>query len=146
MRLELTPKVGAPPLNFGMSGDDARRVLGDPTAEYPLSWYYNDLQMNFDGDKMNFIQLSWSREGSRFDVWYGGVRVFDTPADELVRVISGELPTVESAQFIDRDLDLALWRPRLPSQRSPDEPDDEFRNGEYWQTIAIGTGDSYGHV
>lgn len=126
-----------------MSEADVRQALGDPHHEYPGIWFYDEcsLSVNFDeldGGKVNFIELVWS--GPKCDVRYQGVSVFDTPAEELVRVISGELPTTEADTFKSYELDLALWRPMLPSDYSPEDPDDEYRKGVYWQTIGIGSG------
>lgn len=71
---------------------------------------------------------------------YRGVSVFDTPAEELVEHISGERREGDYYDFKDFDLDLALWRPGLPSHYLPTDPEDEYRNGRYWMTIAIGHG------
>jgi hypothetical protein len=65
------------------------------------------------------------------------VSVFDTPAEELVRVISGDLLATEAFTFESDELGFALWRPVVPSLYSLEEPDDEYRNGRYWQTVGI---------
>lgn len=70
-------------------------------------------------------------------MWYGGVSVFDTLAEELVRFISGELLAAEAFVFESDELGFALWRPVVPSLYSPEEADDEYRNGRYWQTVGI---------
>ncbi len=85
----MIPGVGVPPVHFGMTHADVRHVLGDPDSEDRIAWFYDDclLLINFDEiGKVSFIEFTWS--GPRCDVWYEGVSVFDTPADELVRVIS----------------------------------------------------------
>jgi hypothetical protein len=135
---EIIPGVGVPPVHFGMIHADARRVLGDPDSEDQIAWFYDEcaLMINFDErGKVCFIEFTWS--GARCDVWYGGVSVFDTLADELVRVISGELPATEDFEFTSDELGFALWRPVLPSWHSPEDPDDEYRKGRYWQTVGI---------
>jgi len=56
------------------------------------------------------------------------------------RVHSGERPDRDYFEFTDFELDLALWRPTLPHHYQPTDPEDEYRNGRYWMTIAIGHG------
>lgn len=139
--LEVTPKVGVPPVRFGMSQYDVKRVLGEASSEDPLCWYYfdNAFQITFDDRcTVQFIQLSWA--DAQFDVKYEGISVFHTPAEELVHIISGQPAETETDDFEDHELDLALWRPAVPSDYSPEDPDDEYRKGEYWMTIGVGDG------
>lgn len=137
---EVTPKVGVPPVLFGMSEADVKSVLGDPHSQAPgYLYYFEDMfHVAFKDGRVHFIELSWA--DTHFDVAYRGVLVFHTPAHELVEIISGEPEPVESHEYTDHDLDLGLWRPVLPSDSTPDAPDDEYRRGRYWLTIAIGDG------
>jgi len=73
-------------------------------------------------------------------VTYRGWSVFDTPAEELVEYISGECRDRDYDEVEDFELDLAVWRPTLPSNYEPTEPDDGYRRGRYWMVIAIGHG------
>ncbi len=138
---EVIPGVGLPPVHFGMGEADVRRVLGNPDDEYPGAWFYHGechLLINFDETgEVSFVELGW-RSGGQCDVRYEDVSVFDTPAEELVRIISGELPATEEETFTSDELDLGLWRPVLPSYSSAEEPNEEYRGGRYWQTIGIG--------
>lgn len=140
--LEIIPEVGVPPVRLTMSEQEVRSALGDPDPEYPGVWYYfeNCFQINFEAGKVNFIELSWC--DAQFDVQYRGVSVFHTPAEELVRIISGEeaAADIDAFEFTSHELDLGLWRPVVPSMYSPEDPDDEYRKGVYWQTIGIGDG------
>lgn len=128
-----------------MTEADVRRVVGDPDREYPgVLWDYHECrrQITFDEveGKVSYIEVTWS--GPQCDVRYMGVSVFYTRAEELVRIITGELPAGEADEFTSDELDLGLWRPVLPSGHSPEDPDDEYRKGVYWQTIGIGNGRS----
>jgi len=123
-----------------MTYADVRRVLGDPDREDSVAWRYREcgLLVNFDEiGEVEFIEFPW--RGPECDVRYNGVSVFDTLADELVRIISGEPPASEDDTFTSDELGFALWRPVLPSGYSGEESDDEYRKGRYWQTIGIGT-------
>jgi hypothetical protein len=126
-----------------MSEEGVRWALGGSPDEYPGVWYYFDscLQINFEEGKVNYIELSWCDD--QFDVQYKGVSVFHTAADELVAVISGDAPASETNTFTSHELDLGLWRPVVPSEYSSTDPDDEYRNGKYWQTIGVGNGDVF---
>ena len=139
--LEVVPLVGVPPLRFGMSVDEVASVLGEPRGERDGASYYvlgSRLRADFPDGKVVFVEISWLPGAPA--VIYRGVSVFDTPADELVEHISGERPDREDFEFTDFELDLGLWRPMLPSDYEPTEPEDEYRNGRYWMTIAIGSG------
>lgn len=144
--LEVVPLVGVPPLLFGMSGDDVEGLLGKSVREGPgpgRLWYFESrLQVDFPDGEVSFIQIhcqpDW-RPGSP-PVMYEGVSVFETPAEELVEHISGERRDRDYHTFTDLDLDLGLWRPMLPSDYLPTDPDDEYRKGWCWMTIAIGRG------
>lgn len=140
--MEVIPKVGVPPVLFGMSKEDVKRVLGEAYREdYPrlVSFFANCFRINFANGRMEFIELSWCDK--QFEVKYKGVSVFHTPAEDLVNIISGERAEAETDSFMDLELDLGLWRPVLPSWYPPEAPDDEYRKGVYWQTIGVG----YGH-
>ncbi len=127
-------------MNFGMTETDVRVVLGDPDSEEPGFFFYHECycQITFDvvEGKVSAIEFTWS--GPQCDVRYRGVSVFYTRAEELVHMITGEWPTAEASEFQSDELDLGLWRPVVPSMYSPDDPDDEYRKGVYWQTIEIG--------
>ncbi len=136
--LEVVPLVGVPPLLFGMSGDDVEGLLGRGVTEGPgRLWYFNHrLQVDFPDGEVSFFQIHW-QPGSP-PVMYEGVSVFETPAEELVEHTSGERRDRDYDDFTD--LDLGLWRPMLPSDYLPTDPDDEYRKGWCWMTIAIGRG------
>lgn len=138
--LEVVPLVGVPPLLFGMSGEDVEGLLGRGVTEGPgRLWYFNHrLQIDFPDGPVEFFQISW-QPGSP-PVMYEGVSVFETPAEELVEHISGQRRDRDYHTFTDLDLDLGLWRPMLPSDYLPTDPDDEYRKGWCWKTIAIGRG------
>lgn len=138
--MEVVPLVGVPPLLFGMSGEDVEGLLGRGVTEGPgRLWYFNHrLQIDFPDGPVEFFQISW-QPGSP-PVMYEGVSVFETPAEELVEHISGQRRDSDYHTFTDLDLDLGLWRPMLPSDYLPTDPDDEYRKGWCWKTIAIGRG------
>jgi hypothetical protein len=138
--LEVVPLVGVPPLRFGMSLDEVKSVLGEPLRERRgVSSYFvgTHLRVEHPDGKVSFFEISWQPGSPR--VTYRGVSVFEMPAEELVEHISGERPDRDYDEFTDFDLDLALWRPMLPSDYLPSDPEDEYRNGRYWLTIAIGS-------
>lgn len=138
--LEVVPLVGVPPLRFGMSLDEVKSVLGGPGDVHGgVSYFFGSrLGVDYSDGKVSFFQISW-QPGSP-TVTYRSVSVFETPAEELVEYISGERPDRDDYDFKDLDLDLALWRPTLPSHYQPTDPEDEYRNGRYWMAIAIGHG------
>ncbi len=138
--LEVVPLLGVPPLRFGMSGAEVKRIAGEPSRERQTQSYFSNgrLQVDYPDGKVSFFQISWEPGSPR--VMYGGVSVFETPAEELVEHIGGERCDREHHDFKDFELDLGLWRPTLPRYHDPTEPEDEYRNGRYWMTIAIGHG------
>ena len=140
---EIIPGVGVPPVRFGMTQEEVRRALGDPDHELPgISWSYHEclLQVGFEQVDGRVYHLDFSWRGPECDVRYRGVSVFYTPADELVRIISGEAPVGEPYEFTSEELDLGLWRPVVPSLSGPDNPSPEYRDGQYWQSIGISKG------
>lgn len=138
--LEVVPGLGVPPLLLGMCDDEVKRTLGNPADESPYVWYSfgSCLMINLEDGRVSYIELNWC--DAHFDVRYQGVSVFHTYADELVRIISGALPEKEDYTFEDIELELGLWRPVVPSDCDPEDPDDEYRKGAYWQTIGVGRG------
>ena len=144
-RFEVVPAVGVPPVHFGMSGDAVADAMGVPrrdrgSDEAKLHYFGSAFQIGLEAGRANFIELSWSP--AEFEVWYKETSVFDTRADALVARISEDCPAVERENghtVVFYNLDLALWRPLLPSDSGPDAPENEYRNGRYWMTIAIGS-------
>lgn len=138
--LEVVPLVGVPPLRFGMSLDEVKGVLGEPCDVHGgVSYFFGSrLRMGHPDGKVSFFEISW--QPGTPPVTYKGVSVFETPAEELVEHISGERRDRDYDEFTDFELDLALWRPVLPSDYLPSDPEDEYRKGRYWMTIAIGSG------
>jgi hypothetical protein len=99
-------------------------------------FYENGFDVGFDkDDKVNFVQVS---SGLGLMALYGGFRVFETPADELVEAIASraeldrEDPTFGyTIGFLD--IDLMFWREIVPQ---PDDPPDH--QSRFFNTVAIG--------
>lgn len=63
-KFEIIPGVGVPPVHFGMTGAEVRRVLGDPDGSDLGSgaWFYNEclLLINFaESGGVEFIEFTW---------------------------------------------------------------------------------------
>lgn len=142
--LHIVPRVGVPPLRFGMTAPEVKKLLGAPDDLWPV-WYYfeSSLQLNFsDNAELEAIEISWAP--ALFAVHYGEISVFDLPAAELVSVLAREAAPVWEREDTDSedtvyfpDLDLIFWRPTVPSSYDPDDPEDEYRNGRYWLTVSL---------
>lgn len=82
--------------------------------------------------------MAWCDD--QVDARLNDISVFHVPANDLAALLAGSPVEREVDSFQVPDLDLALWRPVLPSDYSQDPPDDEYRCGRCWQTLRIGAG------
>jgi hypothetical protein len=146
MKLEIVPGIGVPPVLLGMAKTDLKAVLGAAEDDNPRVWTYCDaaLRVTFDeSERVAWIELSI--QNAPFDVFYSGIDVAATSAAGLVQLITGEEPSDsdrDAFEYHHDGLDLALWRPVVPSMYEESDPDDEYQNGTVWQTFGVGNGRS----
>ena len=119
-----------------MARADVHRAMGGRVSfrKTPASvhdtdaWYDSGFQVFYGGHgpSVEFIEVSANRD---YVVQYGGVDVFATPADELVKAIAAEASFDGSDpelgySYVFPALELALWRPT--------------REQPYFSTIGVG--------
>ena len=161
MRFDLEPHIGAGVIKLGMTRAETRTVLGKPEyasdksmMEYgdftmPVSakdaYFNNELQITFDDDnKADFIEFS-GKDSEFIDVYLKGIKVFETPARQLVKEISNstnaEFDEEEEEipySYVFPSIDLAVWRQVIPEQDEQNEEIPESDEGKYFWTIGIG--------
>src|SRR5262245_40947818 len=93
------PHQGIGPVSLRMTQDDVRRVIGVPSISLPFrgrlapadSYHSSGLKIEYDFDsRVQFIEASASR-GVRY--LYGDRSVFDTRAEDLIRLVEANAPT-----------------------------------------------------
>jgi hypothetical protein len=140
---EILPHQGIGPVLLRMSQDNVRRVMGVPRASLPIRGrlapedFYSStgmfkIQYDFEC-RVRFIEVS-QRFEERFI--YREYSVFETKADELIRLIEADAAIDKShaefpATVVFPSLELALWRDCVPEESGGKE-------GIYFKTIAIG--------
>jgi hypothetical protein len=139
---KVLPHQGIGPVLLRMSQEDVRRVMGVPRVSLPLRGrlapeeYYDSfgfkIEYDFDS-RVRFIEVGPHNQ-ARF--LYSGCSVFETKADDLIRLIDAdasidtshpEFPTL----VVFPSLELALWRRCLPEESGGED-------GTYFDTLAIG--------
>jgi hypothetical protein len=127
-----------------MARDEVRRAMPGPCTSFlkgPSSRHPTDafrgtaFQVFYGGESpaVEFIELC---RGQRFKAFYRGLSVFDTDADEMVRLVSLDAPFDTCGResgftYNFPDLALSLWRSTVP--RSPQDTE-----GRRFLTIGIG--------
>ncbi len=139
---EVRPHQGIGPVLLRMSQEDVRRVMGIPRLSLPLRGrlapeeYYDSvgfsIQYDFDF-RVRFIEVG-AHPRARF--FYRGYSVFETKADDLIRLIETDGPIDTShrefpTNVVFPSLELALWRRCLPEESGGED-------GTYFETLAIG--------
>lgn len=137
---EIVPRVGVGPVKFGMTRDEVRRVMRTPHESFrkgdaEVDAFHGGFHVFFS-DKSNRVEFIELCRGFDFIASYHGTKVFSTPADEMVALVSREAafdPDDEELGYTYQfpTLDLALWRPMLPGLSDGDE-------GLVFSTIAVG--------
>ncbi len=140
---DVVPHRGVGPVLLGMSCQESRAAMGMQPHVYRRnifatedtdSYLGNAFQVDFDREeRVEFIELS---PGWPAIAVYRGISVFETPADQLVALISQEAGYDRSDpelgySYVFPELELAVWRPVLPE-------DDDDPEGRYFATIAVG--------
>jgi hypothetical protein len=134
------PLRGIAPVLIGMSRDEVRRVMSEKPQAFrktSASQYETDafhgaaFQVFYAGDQpcVEYIELSRS---PHLIAMFRGINVFETPAEDLVRLISQYASYDESDReipysYIFPSLEMSLWRPVV---------EDEERR--FFSTIGIG--------
>lgn len=161
MRFDLEPHIGAGEVKLGMTREETRRILGTPEYSEEKSimdngdfsmpipakdgYFKNELQITFDdNDKVCFIEFS-GKDSETIDVQFKGIKVFRTPAQQLIKGIS-ELTNSEFDKeedeipysYVHPSIDLAVWRQVIPEQDEQMEEISESDEGKYFWTIGIG--------
>ena len=145
----IEPQVGVAPVRLGMTRDQVRQAMPEPSKSFlktPDSEHETDafdqsaFQVFYKGEPplVEFIELS---RCPHFRVFFEKLSIFDTPADHVLETLvrrydydSENLKT--PCNVIFHELQMTLWRPHIPS--SPDEEE-----GRYFATVGIGTSGYY---
>jgi hypothetical protein len=143
------PLIGVGPVLLGMSRDEVRRVMSEPsepfrkvmTSQHEIdSFHQCGFQVSYCGDQptVEFIELS---RDSGFCARYRDLDVFSMPADDVVAYIALDAAFDETDweipySYIFRELQLALWRPLVPKSDTDTE-------GRYFMTIGVGRAGYY---
>jgi len=135
VKIEVNPLIGIGPVHLGMTRVQVRAVLGEPNnSQGNREFFPIGLTVSFDlSGTAEFIESSRSKGCA---VYFRGVPVHDTPADELVAHIS-KLADFDQSDpelghsYIFKSLQLSLWRSTVP-----ESPDDE--DGRYFQAVGVG--------
>ena len=125
---EIVPGEGIPPIRFGMTPDDVRRVMGEPDrgsgpGGQPVvgAWMYGGLLVNTDDeDRVNYLELS-RVPGIR--AVYKGVSIWEVPMETAALLVCGGQPQ-DDFLCADFETDVAMTT----------------CDGDDWDTIGIGTG------
>lgn len=161
IRFDLEPHIGAGDLKLGMTRAESRAVLGTPYASSEKdvmvfgdisipapakdSYFENELQVTFDDDhRVNFMEFC-GRQAEHIEVYFNGIDVFKTPAQQLIQEIS----TATQAHYDEEDeeipyayvfpsIDLTVWRDDIPEQEEQQITILESEEGKYFWTIGIG--------
>lgn len=148
MDFELEPPHGAGPFRIGDTAEtatDAARHLGElvvlcRTADSRPGWAVRrpsglSIFIYFDSTgRLDAVEFGADRATAE-RVTYGGVPIFDTHAEEVVRQLRRSTPVAESADepghsFTATELGLGLWRGTVPE--SPEDPD-----GQYFESVLV---------
>ena len=138
------PFVGVGPVLLGMSRDEVRLAMPEPSKPFMKgqtsrcevdAFHHNAFQVFYDAETVTAEYIELSR-GSVFRALYRGLDIFATPAGEVVAYISRDAAFDETDQeipysYIFRDLQLSLWRPTIPES-------DSDMDGRVFSTIGIG--------
>ncbi len=146
----IKPLVGVGPVLLGMTRDEVRRAMPEPstpfrkvsTAKYETdSFHKSAFQVYYSGDQptVEFIELS---SDPIVHVLYGELDIFNAPADEVIAYVSRDAEYDRSDpeipySYLFRGLELSLWRPLLPE-------DENDSDGRCFATIGIGRRGYYG--
>jgi hypothetical protein len=140
---EIAPLKGVGSILLGMRREVSRNAMGTSpktvrksSAAESLTDAYNEsaFQIFFDAkDAVEYIELS---SGGPIPVIYKGIPVFETPADDLIEVISLDAPYDENDpelgySYVFPLLELSVWRPVIAESRNDED-------GRYFSTIGIG--------
>ena len=139
LNFTIQPLHGIEPVAFNMDRESVHRGLKAnckvvEAAELREYYYGGEFSVFYDsGMKVQYIELSASTENT---VYYNGVDVFNTPADDLVQLITRDYAFDPNDfelgyTYMFPEIELSLWRPTIP------ESDDD-EEGRYFQTIGIG--------
>lgn len=146
---QVVPKVGIGPVKLGMHRAEVHSLMGTPpvgfrkteTERYETDAYHqNGFQVFYAGDEPRVEYIELSRD-SGFVVYYKGIDVFGTKAEDIVNLIAQDAPFDQNDQelgysYVFPALELCVWRPVVPE--SEDDPD-----GRYFSTIGIGVAGYY---
>ncbi len=139
---KVLPHQGIGPVLLHMSQEDVRRVMGIPRASLPFRGqlapeeYYDPagfkIEYDFDS-RVRFIEVG-PHKRARF--FYSDTNVFETRADDLIRLIEADAAIDTShSEFplsvVFPALELALWRRCLPEESGGED-------GTFFDTLAIG--------
>lgn len=143
------PFVGVGPVRLGMSRDEVRSAMPEPSEPFRKgltsrhetdAFHQNAFQVFYDGEPptVEYIELSRS---SVLRAVYRDLDVFATPADEVVTYISRDSGFDQSDpeipySYLFRGLQLSLWRPTIPAS-------DKDTEGRFFSTIGIGKSGYY---
>ncbi|MBD5130793.1 MAG: hypothetical protein HDT43_12855 [Ruminococcaceae bacterium] len=156
--------LGDKKINLGMSVDEVKKVIGEPETVHNASLYYfgNELRIDLDGDKAEFIEFLGGADGALQPAIYG-VPAFKTGADELYSLLAEkngrEINVSENGySYAFLNISVGVYRESIPGNveemiaeaerdgftMSAEDIAEERKKAEFWATIGIGIREYYG--
>ncbi|MEM6263871.1 MAG: hypothetical protein AAGI38_15260 [Bacteroidota bacterium] len=136
---QVKPLEGIGKIKLGMDQESVTKLMGaseetelEGTQMY--SYFDGGFQVFFDEEgKVEFIELL---RNSGFQAEAFGCSIFDTPAADVLKVVSQEADYNPNDlevgySYVFHELEFSLWRPSIPENESDEE-------GKYFSTIGIG--------
>jgi hypothetical protein len=144
---DVVPLKGVGPVHLAMSRSQVHEALAVPLpephregsqADGPDAFFESAFQVSYDGDgRAEYIEIY--RDGP-FTTLYGGVDVFATGAEELVRLVAQDGPfdpdnPEHGFSYVFPSLELSLWRRCIPEEHGEECLED---TGGGFETIGVG--------
>ena len=143
MRFDITPLLGVGPVLLGMPRADVRAVMGETPDEFfkaegahhaTDSYYDSAFQVSYSDEPpvVNFVEVFG---GGGVEIFLEGMDVFATDAATVIAKVTERHAFDEhdpelGYTYVFPELELAFWRPSIPN--------DEFDEGRFFSTVAIG--------
>lgn len=168
MNIEIYPLekivINGVPIYLGMEQSAVEAAIGKGQLVRKRYYYFeNDMAIDYDSNKtVKFIEFLGGIDGSVHPVIYG-VSVFDTLADELVKLLQqkndGEIDESEQGySYTFLNISVGVYRETRPSDvmemieemkadgiptENNEDVAEEMRKANHWSTIGVGVAGYY---
>lgn len=152
LKLEVLPNIGIDQISLGISRDEVREIMNFKFKEFNKTedlnnstdaYLDNSFQIFYDSNnKVDFIEVSYNPKS--FNLVYKDINLFETEAKSLVEILSKETSYINNHPeipygYLFKEYKLILWRPRIETDYTEHETQDELRKGKYFMVIGIGS-------